>query len=219
MDATRLADRLRCARLTGGIEPVVGPAALREALGYVHDSYVQAGLIGNSALRLRVRPWEHDPTMATWAWRDDAGKLRGVLSLIRDGPLGLPCDHVVPEVVAELRSGGPVGCASNLCADGGMGAIVRLRIVLGLVLAAYARAEALGLAHCVAAVSPGHADMLERICGFRAVGGHVVYPPHPVVVGSAASAAADDVVQMLVMDIEGEAARMRELREALWLGD
>jgi hypothetical protein len=214
MDATRLADRLRCARLTGGVEAVVGPAALREALGYVHDSYVQAGLIGTSALRLRVRPWEHDPRMATWAWRDDDGRLRGVLSLIRDGPLGLPCDHVVPEVVSALRASGPVGCASNLCADGGMGAIVRMRIVLGLVLAAYERAAATGMAHCIAAVSPGHADMLERICGFAAIGESVVYPPHPVVTGSAAGAA-EDVVQVLVMDIEGEAERMRELQEAL----
>jgi hypothetical protein len=200
--------------LTGGVEAVVGPAALREALGYVHDSYVQAGLIGTSALRLRVRPWEHDPRMATWAWRDDDGRLRGVLSLIRDGPLGLPCDHVVPEVVSALRASGPVGCASNLCADGGMGAIVRMRIVLGLVLAAYERAAATGMAHCIAAVSPGHADMLERICGFAAIGESVVYPPHPVVTGSAAGAA-EDVVQVLVMDIEGEAERMRELQEAL----
>lgn len=216
MDATRLADRLRCARLTGGVEAVVGPAALREALGYVHDSYVQAGLIGTSALRLRVRPWEHDPTMATWAWRDDDGRLRGVLSLIRDGPLGLPCDHVVPEVVAGLREIGQVGCASNLCADGGMGAIVRLRIVLGLVLAAYERAAATGMAHCIAAVSPGHADMLARICGFAAIGGPVVYPPHPVVAGSAA-ADAEDVVQVVVMDIARERERMHGLREALAL--
>ena len=34
-----------------------------------------------------------------------------------------------------------------------------------------------------------------------------------------AAAAAEDVVQVVVMAIAREAARMRELREALWLGD
>jgi len=216
MAVQRIAERLNRAHLPGGIEPVVGPAALIEVLGWVHDVYSRTGLIGESALRLRVRPWEHDPRMATWAWRDDGGRLRGVLSLIRDGPIGLPCDHVAPDLVAALRAAGPVGCASNLCADGGLGALAKLRVIVGLVLAAYDRAARLGLKHCVAAVSPGHADMLGSLCGFVAVGGPTVYPSDPALTGGGLGAVEEDVVQVIVLEIADAAHRMRELREALW---
>lgn len=154
-------------------------AATREerasAFRLVYKSYLEARLGGANPYGMRVTPYHLLPgTMIFIA------TLRGetilTVTLIADGPLGLPIESVYAEEVAARRQQGLLAGEVSCLADRRSWFRGFLLPFIGLnrLMAQYARHQ--GLDELLVAVHPRHARFYRRYMGFRLIGEEKAYP-------------------------------------------
>ncbi|MEP6692333.1 MAG: hypothetical protein ABJD07_14325 [Gemmatimonadaceae bacterium] len=98
--------RLGARDLEGTVFKLASTPEEREgAFRLVHDSYTRKGLLDSAPTGLKVTPYDVMPSTAIFiAMR--GGAVVGTLSLIEDGPLGLPMDDVFPHETERVRRRG-----------------------------------------------------------------------------------------------------------------
>ncbi|MDQ6829973.1 MAG: hypothetical protein M3081_14025 [Gemmatimonadota bacterium] len=98
--------RLDAAELDGTTFKLAStPEERMGAFRLVHDNYVRKGLIDHSSSGLKVTPFNVLPTTAVFV-AIRGGIVVGTLSLIEDGPIGLPMDEVFPQETRRVRERG-----------------------------------------------------------------------------------------------------------------
>ena len=162
------------------VEPSIGPTIarassvedLRAAYRLVHDVFAAAGYIHPTASRLRLRPFEASPALATFVAKLD-GKVVGVMSCLGDTPgLGLPSDGAFGSELDDLRAGG-----ARLCEFTNQAVAHEHRDVLltmNFFRCCVAHMMQAGYDDAIATVSPGR-DGTYRVLGFREIGAERSY--------------------------------------------
>jgi ribosomal protein S18 acetylase RimI-like enzyme len=139
----------------------------------VHRAYVRRGLVAPHPTGLRVTPHAIAPTTHTFVAMS-GDRYVGTLSLIGDGPLGLPLDAVYGEEVATFRGAGErvaeVGCLAILPS------FRRKGIVSLLYRFMYEVAMKTGIERLVAAVHPNAEEIYRAALLFERFGGERHYP-------------------------------------------
>jgi hypothetical protein len=74
-----------------------------QAFNLVHEQYVAFGYMAANENRVRITPWNLNPSAHTFiALRD--GRVVGTLTCIEDGPQGLPAEELYPTEIQTLRT-------------------------------------------------------------------------------------------------------------------
>lgn len=154
-------------------------AATREerasAFHLVHNAYVRAGIGKPNPWEMRVTPYHlADTTQILLATIRDEAIL--TMSVVEDGPDGLPIDSIFGDEVAERR------CQAARIAEVGCLAHRRrgLRgffpVFLGMLpyLGQFVRGQ--GIDQLVVTVHPKHAGFYERLLNFKCFGEEKIYP-------------------------------------------
>lgn len=138
---------------------------LLEAYELVHDAFVEEGLLDAHDSRLRIRPWELTPELATFVAKS-AGRVVGVMSVVGDSrELGLPSDHVFRAELDALRGHGrKVAEITNLAVAREFRAS---SVFLELARAVLAWCLDHGYDDGFAAVSPKHGSCFEHVLRFQ----------------------------------------------------
>lgn len=141
----------------------------------VHEHYAQIGLIRENPFRFRVTKFHLQPTTQVFLAVQDQKPLFTV-SLVPDGPNGLPMESIYHEEVAERRRGNRVvGEVTSLA--GRLGDFRKFHPVfvqLTRLMAQYARRR--GMDEFLIAVHPRHAGFYQRYLGFERIGPVRNYP-------------------------------------------
>ena len=140
---------------------------LEAAYRLVHDSFVDSGYIDPHPTGLRVRAFSALPDTALYIALAE-GRVVGVLSMIPDGPLGLPMDGPFGREIARLRR---MGRRLVEVSDLAIAKEYRnLRVLTELTRCAMAHAVTIGADDAVVAVSPSHSGFFEGILQFEPLG-------------------------------------------------
>jgi hypothetical protein len=139
------------------------------AFQLVYREYLNAELIAPNAVGVRVTPYHLLPTTNVFV----AARQRRTactVTLIGDGPLGLPMESVYPELVEERRARGLyVGEVSCLAFESmPINQFLLVFLQLTRLMAQYARRY--GMDQLLIAVHPQHARFYRRFMGFEQVG-------------------------------------------------
>lgn len=153
------------------------------AFRLVHQAYVRAGLIDPHPSRLRATPHQLQPNSDVFiaTLREE---VISTVSLIADGPLGLPMEAIYGEEIAARRARGlRLGEASAL-ADRRRKLSRTLPVFVQLMRLMVQSAHRQGI-HCLlAAVHPRHARFYQQILSFQMLADERTYPQmrnHPAV--------------------------------------
>ena len=133
----------------------------------VHECFVDSGYIEPHPTGLRVRAFSALPDTALYLALAD-GRVVGTLSMIADGPLGLPMDGPFGLEIARLRR---MGRRLVEVSDLAIAKDYRnLRVLTELTRCAMAHAVTIGADDAVVAVSPSHSGFFEGILQFEPLG-------------------------------------------------
>lgn len=168
------------------------PPAFRIAQGYddycgafrlVYEAYLRAGLTRPNPFRMRVTPYQLLPTTEVLV-AVHQGEVIATLSLVRDGPMGLPMESTYPDEVAALREQGLCLAEVSCLADrrhvrdqAGQAGPARpapataMRLMSLMAQCALAR----GVNQLLIAVHPRHARFYCRFTAFEPIGGLRTY--------------------------------------------
>lgn len=154
----------------------VGPALNRDdlvgAFRLVYDNYLRAGYCGHNPTGMRVSPFVLLPGAVTFVARKNASVVSTV-SLIPDGPFGLPVDGVFGDAARALRLKERSLAEVAMLADrrAFLGSAERLGFLLKLfkLVFDYSRRVLRARELCIT-VHPRHAPFYERYLLFRRAG-------------------------------------------------
>jgi hypothetical protein len=145
------------------------------AFRLVYKSYLRSGLGAMNGYQMRVTPYHLLPTTEIFI-AEYQGEVIFTMSLVTDGALGVPMEHVYGDEIARLRRRGllvgEISCLADRRAE-----LVRffpLFLRTSRVLVQFARRR--GLDAVVAAVHPKHARLYRRYFDFRIIGEQKDYP-------------------------------------------
>ena len=147
---------------------------LTAASSLLHEAYVARGLTAPHPSRLRVTPHMLLPTTMTFVARQ-LGRVVATMSLILDGPLGLPMESLCPGEVGPLRSRGRrLAEVGALCVAEGF----RRRGITVLLnkLMWRCAVEIMGVDDLLIAVHPEAEDVYHGVLGFHSIGAVGAYP-------------------------------------------
>lgn len=179
-------DRSAEARVSYG--PAQGLDDLRQAFSLVHMKYAERELVDPKLGRIFFGPYHVMPTAATLVGQLD-GTVFTTLSVVVDGPAGLPLDSVFGDVFADLRKQGLVLGELGLFADRRRSLTQSLSSMYELFRLSYWYFRHHDFDLAVIGVHPRHAGFYERLFGFSC---HDVVRDHPTVQNAPA--------QLLVFD-------------------
>ena len=143
---------------------------LMEAFRLLYDSYVRAGLVTENRRKLRLTPFHLLDTTEVFVakWR---GEVIATMTVVADGPQGLPMDAMYGDEVAHFREAGlrlaEVGCFAD---RRGMEPPF-LKVIGELAKLVVQVASARGADGLVAATHPRHARFYIRALGFQQFAG------------------------------------------------
>jgi hypothetical protein len=145
------------------------------AFGLVYDKYLAKGMLHPNPFRMRVIEHHLLPTTTVFvAVRD--GEVVATVTLIGDGALGLPMDHIHPEVTESVRDRqlyvGEVSCLAFKKQE--MKFVLPIFIDLTRLMAQFARAN--GMQQFLIGCIPQHARFYCRFLGFEQIGQVRPYP-------------------------------------------
>lgn len=139
------------------------------ALRLVYENYVARGMIARHPYRLRVTAFHLLPTTTIFMARE-FDQISATVTLIGDGPMGLPSDAAQPDVVDELRQSGhriaEVSCLAFH--DWDRRQFLPVFIEMTRVLTQFARAH--GVDQLLIGCVPRHANFYRRFLGFEQIG-------------------------------------------------
>jgi hypothetical protein len=145
------------------------------AFRLVYSSYLRSGLGEVNGCQMRVTPYHLLPTTEVFI-AELRSEVIFTMSLVIDGDLGLPMEHVYGDEIAGLRRKGlrvaEVSCLADRRSD-----LVRFFPVFlrtSRVMVQYAHRQ--GLDGLVVAVHPKHARFYRRYFDFRVIGDQRDYP-------------------------------------------
>ncbi len=132
----------------------------------VHDTFVEQGYILPQPGGVRIRPWELDPSTATFLARKE-GQVVGVQTLAFDSAgLGLPSDGAFREEIDALR--GPEEIVCEATNEAIAEEFRRSSVPTELMRAIFSHARNAGCTRLITTVSPSHTGFYEFI-GFEKV--------------------------------------------------
>jgi hypothetical protein len=145
------------------------------AFGLVYDKYLAKGMLQANPYKMRVIEHHLVPTTTVFiAVRDE--EVVATVTLIGDGELGLPMDHIHPEVMESVRRRrlyvGEVSCLAFKRQE--MKYVLPIFIDLTRLMAQYARAK--GMQQFLIGCIPQHARFYCRFLGFEQIGQVRPYP-------------------------------------------
>lgn len=145
-----------------------------ESMRLVYDGYVSRGILSEHGAKVRMTPYLALPSTAIFV-AIEGGKVTGTLSLVKDGPFGVPMQkayhHEVQQVRDEGRTLAEVGA---LCvANGKRGTGVPFLLYKAMWLAAR---RLLNIDDLVIAVHPSVADLYCATLQFERIGPVREYP-------------------------------------------
>jgi hypothetical protein len=145
------------------------------AFRLVYRSYLRSGLGERNDYEVRVTPYHLLPTTEVFI-AEYQGEVIFTMSLVTDGALGVPMEHVYGDEIARLRRQGllvgEVSCLADRRSQ--LARFLPLFLRTSRVMVQYARRR--GLDALVAAVHPKHARLYRRYFDFRVMGEQREYP-------------------------------------------
>jgi hypothetical protein len=145
------------------------------AFRLLYSSYLRAGLIDANPFETRVTPYHLLATTDVFVasmWDE----VIATMSLVGDGELGLPMEHIYAEEVDRLRQRGlRIGEVSAL-ADRRRRLSRTLPVFVGLARLMIQTARERGLQQVLVAVHPRHARFYQRMLSFEPLGEERSYP-------------------------------------------
>ena len=145
------------------------------AFGLTYDKYLAKGMLQPNPYRMRVIEHHLLPSTTVFiAVRN--GEVVATVTLIGDGELGLPMDHIHPEVTESVRRRGlyvgEVSCLAFKKQE--MKYVLPIFIDLTRLMSQYARAN--GMQQFLIGCIPQHARFYCRFLGFEKIGQVRPYP-------------------------------------------
>lgn len=177
---------------------VAADRATRErAYALAHRVYLERGYAPEKC-EMIVAPYDADPHTLTLLAEDDRGQAAGTVSVVFDGPRGLPCDELFSDELEALRGAGrrPLE-VTRLAIDKAHANNKRLLVHLFNFISVHARHVARGT-DFVIEVNPRHVAFYLKLLLFRTLGDE---RPCPRVNGAPAV--------LLKLDLEEQAAEIR----------
>ncbi|MCK6471983.1 MAG: long-chain N-acyl amino acid synthase [Planctomycetes bacterium] len=162
-----------------------------------HRVYLARGYAAEDG-RMIVAPYDADSKTLTLLAEDDRGEAAGTVTLVFDGPRGLPCDELFPNELAELRrEGRRLVEVTRLAIDKAHANNKRLLVHLFNFISVYARRIERGTDFIIE-VNPRHVAFYRRLMLFKTQGAE---RPCPRVNGAPAV--------LLKLDLAEQAAEIR----------
>jgi hypothetical protein len=155
---------------TYDLRPAWTVSELAAACSLVHDAYVGLGICAPKPTGMLVSP-QHlaSDTVVFLARRRADQRLVGTVSVLFDGPAGLPLDHDYPVALSRLRAD-----SARLCEIGSLAVTHEHRRsganALLAMASLWAALHAGVASHCVIGVHPRAADHYRALYGFRRFG-------------------------------------------------
>lgn len=147
------------------------------AFRLIHQAYVRAGLGQESSLGLRVTKYQIQPTSQVFVGMLGSDVVSTV-SLIGDGPLGLPMESMFAPEVAELREQGEklseVSCLADRRQD--VRRFLPAFQEMTRLMAQFARYE--GIGNLLITVNPRHVKFYTHYLGFVPISRRITDCPH-----------------------------------------
>lgn len=144
------------------------------SMGLVYDGYLKRGLMQPHEARVRMTPYLALPQTVVFVALE-RGAVSGTVSLVPDGPMGLPMQKIYASEVAAVRAEGRVIAeVGALCvADSKRGAGIPFLLYKTMWLAA---SRLLGIDDLLIAVHPSAADLYCATLRFERIGPVRTYP-------------------------------------------
>jgi hypothetical protein len=145
------------------------------AFRLVYASYLRGGLGGINRYQMRVTPYHLLPTTEVFI-AEYQDNVIFTMSLVMDGALGVPMEHVYGEEIADMRRRG-VRFAEISCLADRRASLLRFFPVFfraSRLMVQYAQRR--GMDSLLAAVHPKHARLYRRCFDFRVMGQQRDYP-------------------------------------------
>lgn len=147
------------------------------AFRLIHQAYVRAGLGQETPLGLRVTKYQIEPTSQVFVGMLGSDVVSTV-SLIGDGPLGLPMESMFAPEVAELREQGEklseVSCLADRRQD--VRRFLPAFQEMTRLMAQFARYE--GIGNLLITVNPRHVKFYTHYLGFQPISRRITDCPH-----------------------------------------
>lgn len=142
----------------------------------VYDNYVESRLIEPNCHEMRVTPYHLLQTTSIFV-AIERGEVVATVSLVGDGPLGIPMESIYAEEVEQQRQcGHAFGEVSCLAVKDDVSFRRFLPVFTQLMRLMMQHARYCGLDRLLIAVHPRHARFYQRTCGFVSFGGEKHYP-------------------------------------------
>lgn len=153
------------------------------AFRLVYHAYIRAGLIEPNPAGLRVTPYQLQPSCEIFiaSLRDE---VISTVSLIADGPRGLPMESIYADEVSRLRENGLQFGEVSALADRRRNLSRTLPVFVRLMRLMVQNAHRKGLDRLLVAVHPRHARFYQRFLSFKSLAEERAYPlvcNHPAV--------------------------------------
>lgn len=143
------------------------------AFRLVYQRYLGAGLCPPNPHEMRVTPYHLLPTTTVFV-AIYKGEVIFTMSLIGDGPKGVPMESIFPDEIGNLRARGvrfgEVSCLADRRKE--MSRFLPLFVRVSRMVLQFARREGMWLSM---AVHPKHGRFYERLFGFERIGGERLY--------------------------------------------
>jgi hypothetical protein len=145
------------------------------AFRLVYEAYTRAGLIEANPHEMRVTPYQLlDTTDVFVAMTDD--EVISTVSLVDDGELGLPMEHIYGDEVMVLRNHGIRVAEVSCLADRRRQLSRTLPVFVPLMRLMVQAARHHGIEHLLVAVHPRHVRFYQRFLAFEPLGIEKSYP-------------------------------------------
>lgn len=145
------------------------------AFRLVYEAYTRAGLIEANPYEVRVTPYQLHTTTDVFI-AVDGGELISTVSLVGDGELGLPMEHIYGEEVRVLRERGLKVAEVSSLADRRRQLSRTLPVFVPLMRLMVQAASFRGIEQLLVAVHPRHARFYQRFLSFEPLGIEKSYP-------------------------------------------
>lgn len=147
------------------------------AFQLVYQSYLRSGLGSPNLYRMRVTPHQLCDTSQIFVGQLD-GQVVSTVTLVGDGPLGLPMENMFSREIDEFRAEGrrvaEVSCLADRRQDSRR--FLDSFSQLTRMMAQFARYQ--GIHNLLISVHPRHARFYNRYFGFRPISERVANCPH-----------------------------------------
>lgn len=146
-----------------------------QSFGLVYDNYVESQLMEPNPQEIRVTPYHLQPTTSILLAKE-RGEAVATVSLIGDGPLGIPMESIYAEEVEDQRQLGYTFGEVSCLAVRDLSFKRFLPVFKQLMRLMMQHARVCGMDRLLIAVHPRHARFYERTCGFVRFGTEKLYP-------------------------------------------